>query len=100
MTPPRACARFGGGGKRLSRPIAWRANIAENDRGDEVKRVMKILDDEALLAHLNERRQEIVSAIVAGRSPPSDAQLEKLALVNHGIAAVEGAITERLADRA
>ena len=58
---------------------------------------MKILDDETLLAHLKERRQEIVSAIVVGRSPPSDAQLEKLALVHQGVAALEGAIAERSA---
>ena len=58
---------------------------------------MKILDDEMLLAHLKERRQEIISAIVAGKSPPSDAQLEKLALVHDGIAAVEGVIAEKLA---
>jgi len=59
---------------------------------------MKILDDELLLAHLKERRLEIVSAIVAGKSPPTDAQLEKLTLVQHAIAAVKDAIADGLAE--
>jgi len=59
---------------------------------------VKILDDQMLLAHLKERRLEIISAIVAGRSPPTDAQLEKLTLLQHGIAAVEGAIADGLTE--
>lgn len=60
---------------------------------------LKVIDDELLLMNFKVARREMVAAMNAGKNPPTDDAIRKLAEMHQAIAAVEAVIADKEAGR-